>query len=192
MTDIVVLLDASGSMASMGAEPVQAMNAFIKSQQATPIPGSLFSLYTFSSEISKPYVSVPLESVTEYKNYVPDGMTKLFDCIKAVVTDKENTKNVVLVIITDGDDTASVTKSTDAKALLAKCETELNWQLVFLGANKDAFKASGDLGIANACAYDQHQRGGLYNALQTASAPIAAYRNASATAVGRPQRLNFS
>lgn len=194
MTDIVVLLDASGSMQTMGKEPVQAMNSFIREQQKANVQGSLFSLYTFASGIRKIYDRVDLATVGEYKDYNPDGMTCLFDCIKQAIHDNQERKNTVFVIITDGDDTASQKcKRDEAKQLISSREKDYNWQLVFLGANQESFKTSSDLGIsrgANA-AYSQVRGGDLSAVMQKLSVPIAAYRSASAAAAV-PQKLDLS
>lgn len=193
MTDVVVLLDASGSMQSMGPEPVQALNAFIKEQQKSDLKG-VFSLYTFASEIKKVYDHVDLATVGEYEKYVADGMTCLFDCIKQAISDNEERKNVVFVIITDGNDTSSKNcNSEEAKKLIAIREKDYNWQLVFLGANKNAFKASADLGIGghSSKAYSQQKVGDLSNLMRGLSAPIAAYRAASTTSP-YPQKLDLS
>ena len=193
MTDLIVLLDASGSMKSMGAEPVQAMNTFIKEQQKADIKESLFSLYTFASDIRKIYDRVDLSTVVEYKNYHPDGMTRLFDCIKQAITDNQERKNVVFVIITDGDDTASQKcRAGEAKQLIATREKDYNWQLVFLGANESSFKAGNDLGIAPVATakYSQTRFGDLNKMMRQLSAPIASYRSVSSSSP-LPQKLNL-
>lgn len=194
MTHIVSLLDASGSMQIMGQEPVQAMNSFIREQKQANVKGSQFSLYTFASDIRKIYDNVDLSTVGEYKDYKPDGMTKLFDCIQQAVTDTRDKNNVVLLIITDGDDTASQKcKSEEAKKLLKEQEEKHNWQIVFLGANQDSFKASTNLGISSNLtkSYSQSKTGDLNTLMRQISAPIADFRK-SASATIAPQRLSLN
>jgi len=148
MTDIIILLDESGSMESMGPEPVQAMNAFIADHKGSD---SHLSLYTFASSVRKIIERKLISTIPEYKDYRPNGMTKLFDCIKEAIESHKDVKNVILVIITDGDDTASQNcRAAQAKTLIKEQETNRGWQVVFIGANADAFTAADSLGIAGA------------------------------------------
>jgi hypothetical protein len=172
MCDIIVLLDASGSMYSMKEEAITSLNEFIRQQQKADVPNSLFSLYTFSSEITTIYKEVPLESVPEYTEYKLEGLTKLFDCIKYCVSDK---KNVVLLIITDGDDTDSETTRTEAKKILKEQEVNHNWQILFIGANLESTRAGEQLEVRNRFSVTD----GLSSLIRQLSEPISLYRTKS-------------
>jgi uncharacterized protein YegL len=192
--DVIVVLDESGSMKSMGLEPIQSMNALIKKQQERS-EDSKFSLYTFSAEIRKVYADVPLSEIKEYSDYNPDGMTSLYDCIGEAIDDKMNSDrkmNTVMIIITDGLDNSS--KKYTAVQIKDKTKIQqekYNWQIIFLAANQDAFASGSALGVGNCSPYDQNVRGGLFNLVRSCSEQVSAYRASSADNF-RPQGIAFN
>jgi len=184
MADIVFILDESGSMGSMGCEPVQAMNQFIRDQQKTG-GKSHFTLYTFNNKCRKIYDNKPLEDIKEYKDYDPEGCTALYDCIGIAISEKMETnrkENVVFVIITDGQDNSSKKYScSQIKELIATQETKYNWQVVYLAANQDAFAVGSAMGLsALRTGNIQNEKHGLLRAVRNISAPISQYRESSA------------
>jgi uncharacterized protein YegL len=191
--DVIVVLDESGSMSTMGNEPIQAMNALIKKQQEQA-EDSKFSLYTFNEEIRKVYVDVPLSEMKDYTSYSPAGMTALFDCIGEAIDDKMKTDrkmNTVLIIITDGQDNSSKKFKIDEIKEKTKTQQEkYNWQILFLAANQDAFAGGASLGISKCSPYDQTRRGGLMNLVRACSTQVSAYRVQSASG-GRPADITI-
>lgn len=180
MTDIILLLDSSGSMQDMGDEPVQALNGFINDQKELKTD-TLFSLYTFNTDVKVVYKNIPLTLVPEYKDFQPERMTSLFDCIKQAVEDKMATnrhKNVVMVIITDGQDTCSKTKKEETIQLIKTQEKEHNWQFIYLGANQDSFKMAAGLGISPALS-SNYKGDNMKDILRQISTPIALFRKES-------------
>jgi uncharacterized protein with von Willebrand factor type A (vWA) domain len=130
--DIIVLLDESGSMESMQMEPVQALNAFIQDQKS--IPGKL-TLLTFSHVITKHIDHVDIQTVDKFEKYKPCGMTSLYDAICISINENIDSKNIQLVVITDGDDTSSKLHSfEETQALIKKMETENGWKVSFLAS----------------------------------------------------------
>src|SRR6478752_1708467 len=68
--DIIMILDESGSMHTMGVEPIQAVNAFITEQQRIPEKvGCTFSLWKFNTNVNQVIDDQPLKDVTEFKDY---------------------------------------------------------------------------------------------------------------------------
>src|SRR3990167_11357376 len=129
--DIIVVLDESGSMESMGPEPVQALNQFVKNQQKTDST-SLFSLYAFNHDVRNIYSVLPLGGIKEYSDYRPNGTTALYDCVFTAISDKmktSRTKNVVLVIVTDGLDNSSAHSKDEVRAKIKEQEEKHNWQV---------------------------------------------------------------
>lgn len=180
--DIIFILDESGSMDSMGNEPVQAVNSFVAKQKEAVKDEATFTLWKFNNHVTKVYDDVPLSEVPEFADYKPDSMTALFDAIGMAI-DTKKTKGkidgVVCVILTDGKNNASRKyTATSIKALIKEMETEHNWSFIFLGANQDAFEAGGDIGVRN-CANFDCCGGGLTKTCNVASAAVAAYRTSS-------------
>uniref|UniRef100_A0A6C0EK52 VWFA domain-containing protein n=1 Tax=viral metagenome TaxID=1070528 RepID=A0A6C0EK52_9ZZZZ len=189
--DIVGVLDCSGSMDTMGSEPPQAWNNFICDQQKVGGDESHASFYTFNENVTTVYTNVLLKDVQEYKNYVANGCTALYDAIRLAVKNQLATgrdKNVVFVIITDGLDNSSDgptdkefrTSKQEVAHLLAKMEKENNWQVVYLAADQDAFSVGSGYGAkAQKCANFGKCRGGLLTAMRQLSATASAYRATS-------------
>lgn len=193
--DIIVLLDCSGSMKCMGNEPIEALNSFIESQKK--VEGTaMFSLYEFSDNVSLKIDNVPLHSVQEYKDYKPSGMTALYECIHNSIQDKKrryikdsftmtNMENIVLLIITDGQDNQGQRKgfkSETIKAELKEVREKHKWDVRFLVANEDAFtEATVNLGMSSSSStpYRQTDRGGLMKAMSSVSGSIANHRQSS-------------
>jgi Mg-chelatase subunit ChlD len=192
--DIIVVLDESGSMSSMGPEPVQAMNAFITEQQQNAGDSKL-SLYTFNTVVRQIYNEVNLADVKGYNDYSPDGMTALYDCIGKAISNKvatRNHNNTVLVIITDGLDNSSKEFTAESiKKRIKHMEDVHNWQVIFLAANQDAFAAGGNLNVKGGkCANYTMAMGQLNNIVRQTSAAVSAYRNLSQEC-SRPAEINL-
>ena len=98
-------MDKSGSMHSMGDEPLQALNGFIQEQRKAIKDDATFSLWTFNDKVQLVIDDQPLQLVKEINEYEPEGMTAMNDAIgKAIITKyrKFKSNNVVCLIITDG------------------------------------------------------------------------------------------
>ena len=88
--DILFLLDESGSMSSMGNEPVDAVNKFIDDQKvAMGDDGATFSLWKFNSTVIKLIDDVPLKDVEEFCDFKPKGLTSLYDAIGNAIDTKK-------------------------------------------------------------------------------------------------------
>ena len=156
-TSIVFVMDASGSMETMGDEPVQGLNNFYAKQKES---GDFTSTLVFFNENvtfhHKNIVGKDI-SILKNKDYDRSGMTALYDAIgKAIEYQKSiNTENVIFVILTDGLENASreYKKETILK-MIKKMEKEHKWLFMYLGANQDSFAVSEGLGINNSANYD--------------------------------------
>lgn len=176
MSNIVVLLDQSGSMVSMGPEPVQALNSFINEQKA--VGEGTLSIYTFDTKVKKVVDKIPLKDTETFSDYKPDGLTALYDCIKTAITENEE-KNITMVIITDGDDNMSKTTHDTAKDMMAECEKNKGWKIVYLGADGASFKNGSALGLTNVSRFVQGTPGDLARCLTQASQMISPFRSAN-------------
>ena len=154
---ILFIMDSSGSMIAMGDEPLQGLNDFYKKQNES---GEFMStLCFFSSEVKFIHKNITGKDISVLTNedYKPNGMTSLYDAIGETVNFQieQNPKNVLVVILTDGEENSSRKYSKkDIKKLLEKMEHENEWKIMYLGANQDSFKVAGDLGINNSANYE--------------------------------------
>lgn len=156
-TDITVLLDRSGSMSTIRGAMESAFDEFIKGHKE--VPSTKVTLVQFDNEntYDLKYCNVPVGSV-EKLNLVPRGMTPLLDamCITidktgerlASLSASERPDQVLLVVITDGQENASkrYTRS-NVFDRVSKQSGAYQWKFVYLGANQDAIAEAASLGI---------------------------------------------
>lgn len=159
MVDITVVLDRSGSMASIKDDTIGGFNNFVKSQAATGVP-TAFTLVQFDHEYELVFEAKSAKDVKplDANTYCPRGTTALLDAIgRAIISTGTRLSNmpeayrptkVMFVVITDGFENAS-TEFTNAriKEMTEHQESKYNWQFVFLGANQDSFATGGSFGI---------------------------------------------
>lgn len=192
--DIVFILDESGSMTSMGEEPVQAVNKFIKDQKdAMGDDGATFSLWKFNSEVVKLIDDVQLKDVQEFTDFQPKDMTALYDAIGQAIDSKKKKEcydNVVCIILTDGlENSSSKYSAKNISDMIKDMETNHNWKFVYLGANQDAFQVGGGMGVAR-CAQYNCLPGEMIGVTRAVSDAVTSYRVNSAN-VGREAALTL-
>lgn len=186
-TDVIGIIDRSGSMQYMGAEPIQALNAFLEEQKRNnPDDNALVTLVSFSNDVTTIVDHVPIREVQELeeKDYIPSGCTALNDAVcstikKELASDKP--RNKVVVVITDGDENASQKYSTvDTRDAITDAETNYDWKFVFLGANIDAFASGQTINISQErCAqFDSSIPGDLLQLARQTSTNVNNYRRA--------------
>lgn len=168
-TEIICILDKSGSMQSIKNDIIGSFNSFIESQKNEPGEAKL-TLATFSGErsysierkVTTIYDSINLVDVPELNelNYRCDGGTPLHDAVCAtidrvgynlsILPEDERPDKVLVVIITDGEENASSKYiSTDTKNRIQHQTDNYAWQFIFMGANQDAVTAANEIGISS-------------------------------------------
>jgi hypothetical protein len=158
-TEIVVVLDRSGSMQSISASTVDGFNKFLDEQKNAE--GEAFvTLVQFDDRYEVDYKSVPVKDVNPLINgetFKPRGMT----------------------IITDGDENASREFKRDAIMKMIKTlEDEKGWYFLFLGANQDAISAGGNIGISGNKSFTYSATDtGTARAFASFSSNISTYRS---------------
>ncbi len=154
-TDITILLDRSGSMASIAADTIGGFNTFLKDQKEAAGTAEI-SLYQFDHEFETNYVGKDIQEAEELtsKTFVPRGSTALLDAIGRAIVEtgerlsKNPAEKVVFVIITDGGENASREYTRDKIfAMITEQKNSWAWQFVFLAANQDAISVGSSFGI---------------------------------------------
>jgi hypothetical protein len=156
-SDITILLDRSGSMASVKSDVEGGFARLLEEQRKLPGECAL-SLVQFDSEGVEPvYTARPIREAQPLELH-PRGLTPLLDAVgRTVVATGERLAGmpeparpgrVLFVIITDGRENASreYTKAQVA-TLVERQRRDYNWEFLYLGANVDAFAEAGGLGI---------------------------------------------
>jgi hypothetical protein len=151
LTEIVVVLDKSGSMGSVREDTIGGFNTFLQDQKE--LPGkAVLTLTMFDTEYSFHERGSLLENVKPLNNetYAPGGMTALLDAVGKTINDvvsrhatldeDEKPGKVIFVVITDGQENSSreITKLNELAKMVKKQEDD-GWEIVFLGADIDAW-----------------------------------------------------
>ena len=157
-TEVIIVLDRSGSMTSIQDATVKGFNEFINEQKNAE--GEAFiTLVQFDDRYELNYKSKPVNEVSDLvvgKTFVPRGMTALHDAIGKTINDIDTDRDVTFVIITDGDENSSREFTGAAvKKMIQSMEKDKQWKFVYLGANQDAVTVAKSYGISgqNALTY---------------------------------------
>lgn len=188
-TELVFILDKSGSMAGLESDTIGGFNAMLKKQKE--VPGECrITTVLFDNRYELLHDRIDLRAVgpmTE-REYRVGGSTALLDAIgltiEKLVSVQKNTaesyraENVMFVIITDGEENSSRRFSSDrVKAMIEHEKEKYGWEFVFLGANIDAVETAGkfDISADRAVDYVPDGRGTELN-FQMMSEAVADFR----------------
>lgn len=159
ITELVFILDRSGSMHGLEADTVGGFNSLIKKQKQES--GSAYvTTVLFDTSIERIHDRICIDKVPLLtgKEYVPGGCTALLDAIGTTIKhivnihryarEEDVPGKTVFVITTDGLENASRQFSLETVKRMIEHETEkYGWEFLFLGANIDAIETAGHLGI---------------------------------------------
>lgn len=166
ITELVFILDRSGSMAGLESDTIGGFNAMIEKQKKEP--GSCYvSTVLFDNTSKVVHDRVPLEQVQPMtdRDYYVGGCTALLDAVGGAIHHIGNIHkyarpedvpaHTLFVIITDGMENASRVYSSDSvKKMIEREKKQYGWEFLFLAANIDAVETAAHFGIDRACAVD--------------------------------------
>jgi len=180
-TEIVVVLDRSGSMEAIGKATVDGFNTFLKEQQNAE--GEAFlTLVQFDDRYEIDYKSTPIKDVNPLilnETFSPRGSTALFDAIGRTIEELETDRDVIFVIITDGFENASSTYKREAIMKMIETKENEGWNVLFLAANQDAIQAGASIGVKGGKAMTWGtDEISVHNTYTNFSANISSYRSA--------------
>ena len=185
-TDIVVVLDRSGSMRDIQHDTQGGFDTFVKGQKDQPGEAKL-SLYQFDDKDEVVYENLELGNVPPL-NLQPRGYTALLDAIGktiqsrgqyyASLAEEDRPERVIMVIITDGEENHSTEYTLAAvKEMVTLQQDTYKWQFVFLGADINAIAVGGNLGFARGATMDfAKTTKGVSNTYDLISSNVSVYR----------------
>ena len=166
-TEIVFILDRSGSMGGLENDTIGGFNAMLKKQKEED--GKAFvTTVLFDHERFTLHDRLPIEKVPEMtaKDYTVRGCTALLDAIGYTI---EHIKRIhhyarredvpastMFVITTDGYENASRHYSGPAVKKMINAQKKKGWEFLFIGANIDAIATARDYGIESDRAVNYH------------------------------------
>ncbi|MBR2809322.1 MAG: VWA domain-containing protein [Erysipelotrichaceae bacterium] len=158
MTELVFILDRSGSMSGMEEDVIGGFNSMIEKQKKEKGEAYVTTV-TFNMNSETIHDRIPINDVGPLsgKDYYPCGSTALLDTvgytikhiesIHRYIRKEDRPDNVIFVITTDGLENSSQKYSyQDVKKMISNCKKK-DWEFIFLGANIDAVKEARNFGI---------------------------------------------
>ena len=192
ITEMVFILDRSGSMGGLESDTIGGFNSMIKEQKGKKGEAYVTTIL-FDNKVETLHNRLPIAKVkpiTE-KDYFVRGSTALLDAVGSAVAKvdaarkdmakKDIPAHTVFVITTDGLENASKEYTTKAVKSLIEKHKKLGWEFVFIGANMDAVEAAGRIGIDRGNAVNYVNDGaGIGNVYKGVSKKLEATRNGDA------------
>jgi len=159
LTEMVFILDRSGSMAGLENDTIGGFNAMIEKQKKEE-GEALVSTVLFSAESQVIHDRTDIrkiEPLTE-RQYHVFGCTALIDAIGQAIhhignvhkyaREEDRPEHTIFVITTDGMENAShLYSSKEVKDMVERQKARYGWEFLFLGANIDAVETAGKFGI---------------------------------------------
>lgn len=159
LTELVFILDRSGSMSGLEKDTIGGFNSLIRKQKKEA-GQALVSVVLFDDRQEVLYDRVDLRSVIPMNEdqYYVRGCTALLDAIggaihhikkvQKVLDPNEVPEKTLFIITTDGMENSSFRYTYDkVKKMISKAQTKRHWEFLFLGASIDAIGVAGKMGI---------------------------------------------
>ena len=191
LTELVFILDRSGSMAGLEADTIGGFNAMLEKQKAEP-GEAIVSTVLFDNRSEVLHDRLPLDRVPAMtrEDYWVRGCTALLDAVGGAIRhignvhkyarEEDRPERTLFIITTDGMENASRRYDyREVKAMIEKMREKCGWEFLFLGANIDAAREAARFGIRadRAANYHADHRGTevIYSAVSEA---VTAFRAA--------------
>ena len=168
LTEIVFILDRSGSMCGLEEDTIGGFNSLIAKQKKEE-GEALISTILFDDCTEVLHDRVPLDRIKQMteEDYYVRGCTALMDAlgkaIKHISTihkyarEEDRPSKTIFIITTDGKENASRQYSSErVKKMVEERKSKYGWEFLFLGANIDAVETAGHFGISKDRAVNYH------------------------------------
>ena len=153
LTELVFILDRSGSMGGLESDTIGGFNSLLEKQKKVEGKCSLTTvLFDHDYELLHDRINIQAVSPLTEKDYYVRGSTALLDAVGRTISKIEHVQEttaeeyragkVMFVIITDGMENASREYTTKKVKSMIEAEKEKGWEFVFLGANMDAVETA--------------------------------------------------
>ena len=164
LTELVMILDRSGSMGGLESDTIGGYNSMLKKQRETA-GEVLVSTVLFDDRSEVLYDRVPLRKMPRMteEDYFVRGCTALGGAIHHIgnvhkyAREEDRPEKTIFVITTDGMENASKVYTYDrVKEMIERQKKKYGWEFLFLGANMDAVGTAAHFGIAEDRAANFH------------------------------------
>lgn len=168
LTELVFILDKSGSMGGLESDTIGGYNAMLEKQKAVEDECRMTTvLFDNNYELLHDRIDIKAVSAIAEKEYFVGGSTALIDAIGRTIhkignaqkhtAEDYRAEKVMFVIITDGEENSSREYSSEkVKKMIEHQKAKYGWEFIFLGANIDAVETAKRFGIAPNRAQNYH------------------------------------
>ena len=159
LTEIVFILDRSGSMSGLESDTIGGYNSMIEKQKKEE-GEALISTVLFDGQTDVLHDRVPLDKISPIteKEYYVRGSTALLDAVGGAIhqignvhkyaREEDVPEKTLFIITTDGMENSSRQYSYDkVKKMIEKQKEKYHWEFIFLGANIDAVSVADRFGV---------------------------------------------
>ncbi len=159
LTELVFILDRSGSMYGLEQDTIGGFNSMLTKQKSLDGECRITTvLFDHQYTLFHDRIDIQAVSPMSEKDYFVGGSTALLDAIGTTIdklirvqrhtAEGYRAQKVIFVIITDGEENSSRKYSYDqVKAKIEHEKEAYGWEFIFLGANMDAVKTASQFGI---------------------------------------------
>ena len=159
LTELVFILDRSGSMAGLEGDTIGGFNAMIEKQKRAEGEALVSTvLFDNASVVIHDRVDVQKVAPMTDAQYAVRGCTALLDAVGGAIhhignvhkyaREEDRPEHTLFVITTDGMENASRRYTAEwVKQMIERQKAKYGWEFIFLGANMDAVEATGSIGI---------------------------------------------
>lgn len=189
LTELVFILDRSGSMSGLEADTIGGYNSMLTKQKEEP-GEALISTVLFDDRTEVLHDRISLADIRPMtgEQYYVRGCTALLDALGGAVhhigtvhkycREEDRPEKTIFIITTDGMENSSRIYTYDkVKKMVERQKERYGWEFLFLGANIDAIAAAGQFGIqpSRAVNYESDSSGTQLN-FQVVSETVCAAR----------------
>ena len=205
-TEIILLLDESGSMAPLERDTRGSVNTFISEQGRIPGEANLeIIVFNTHDRIIRERAPVRSIALLQESDYKPQGGTALSDAlVKSIdnlgarlraLPESERPNNVIFAILTDGEENSSELPMDEAKKRIKVQTDQFGWKFIYLAAGEGALQQGRNYGLSmnNIATYNNTQKG-YSAAMGIVSASVTSSRGGGSVEFTSAQRdfLNSS
>ena len=188
-SEIICIIDRSGSMTSIAKDAIGGFNTFLEEQKRIPGEASL-TFIQFNTEYEVVHENMPLNNVPvlDENTFRPRGATALLDAVGKTIdntgkrladmSEENRPDKVIVAILTDGQENSSTQYNrSKVKEMIQHQKEQYQWEFIFLAANQDAFAEAISLGINTKDTFNfQATSVGTRSAYKNMSNAVSQYR----------------
>lgn len=204
LTELVFILDRSGSMSGLEKDTIGGFNSMIEKQKAED-GEAIVSTVLFDDQMKVIHDRIPMGQVKllTSKDYYVGGCTALLDAmgktikhinqVQKSLPKEERPEKTMFIITTDGQENSSHDFTYEKiKKMVEKKQNKKNWEFLFLGANIDAIGTAAGLGIRadRAVNYRSDSVGTAVN-YRALSSAVSCFRKAESPMAAKACMVNW-